>query len=475
MPAVPVTPAPTPATPAPAPTTAPTPVPKIDTAPVISMREALAVMVDPAKRADPAQRASASAVFQKACDANVPLADVAMAGMLFLEKTDFEWGLSADVLVVKGPSGETKYPGRLEKRSDAISVLIQADRREVRVRTASDGTFITPPGAAEFKAADVRTIANQASDSLEALQGFFKGIEAAKFESLEDKEISEGVKFLALKVKELKSKGQPVGALALFVAGPASALIEKNKGKPTPDIEAAFRDLGFEKSEFGAVWGRKEGLAMDDYRKWLSSGEYGMAIIQFSNDYKGLTDVGVRYATALLYLFKALSENRNYAKAAAQLEAGAVGTTGAVRDHFTALAKSIRDEAPCNLCGGTHKINCSACKGKMKVNLECTKCGGSGKLNTFNGVRACIGCNGAGRYNNIDCPKCKATGKTECKARGCSRAVPKPTFESFAEAYKCRDCQGRGSLMRHVAFPCDDCNGIGLILQPKSDPSKLLK
>jgi hypothetical protein len=439
------------------------------------MRDALAVMVDPARRADPAQRASAAAVFHKAADAGIPLADVAMAGMLFLEKSDFEWGLSSDTLVVKGPSGESKYVGRLEKRSDTISVLIQADHHEVRLRKAGDAAYVTPPGAAEFKAGEVKTILGQASDSLEALQAFFKGADASKFESLEDKEISEGVKFLALKVKELRTKGQPVGALSLFVAGPASALIEKNKGKPTPEIEAAFHDLGYEKSEFGSVWGRKEGLAMDDYRKWLASGEYGMGIVQFYNDYRALNDVGVRYATALLYLFKALGENRNYAKAAAQLEASSAGVAGAVRDHFLALAKSIRDEAPCNLCGGTHKVNCSACKGKMKVNLECTKCGGSGKLNTFNGVKPCVGCNGAGRYNNVDCPKCKASGKTECKARGCTRAVPKPTFESFAEAYKCRDCQGRGSLMRHVAFPCEECDGIGLILQPKADPTKLLK
>src|SRR6185369_6643387 len=158
----------------------------------------------------------------------------------------------------------------------------------------------------------------------------------------EDKEISEGVKFLALKVKELKSKGQPVGALALFVAGPASALIEKNKGKPTPDIEAAFRDLGFEKSEYGAVWGRKEGIAMDDYRKWLSSGEYGMAIVQFNNDYKGMNDVGVRYALALLQLFRSLAENRNYQRAAYTFEQASTGAPTAARDHFMALSKSIR-------------------------------------------------------------------------------------------------------------------------------------
>lgn len=442
----------------------------------VSMRDALAVMIDPAKRNDAVQRAAAAKIFRKASDASGPLADVATAGWLFLSKSDFDWGLSADTVVVKGAGGEATYRGHLDKRSDTISVLLLADRRELRIRTAPDGKYVTPPGASEFRAADLKVLPEQKTEALEAMQAFFKGIDAAKFESLEDKEISEGVKFLALKVKELKGKNQSVDALSLFVAGPASSLIEKNKGKPTPDIEAAFRDLGFEKSEFGSVWGRKEGLAMDDYRKWLVSGEYGMAIIQFNNDYRSMPDQGVRYAMALLQLFRALSENRNYQRASNAFEQAAAGsTTPAAKDHFMALAKSIRDDAPCNVCGGTHKVNCSACKGNKKINAECTKCGGSGKVNSFNGVIVCSGCQGRGRYNNIDCPKCKASGKTECKGRGCAHEVPKPTFESFAEAFRCPLCQGRGSLMGHVAFPCTECSGIGLILQPRSDPSKMLR
>jgi len=215
---------------------------------------------------------------------------------------------------------------------------------------------------------------------------------------------------------------------------------------------------------------------MDDYRKWMTSGDYGMAIVQFNNDYRHVTDVSVRYAYALLQLFRSLKENRNYQRAAYYFNQAASGASSpAARDHFLALSKSIRDESPCNVCGGTHKVNCSACKGHKKINAQCTKCGGSGKLNSFNGVIACPGCKGQGRYINIDCPKCKATGKTECKARGCAREVPKPTFETFAEAFRCPVCQGRGSLMHHVAVPCTECSGIGLILQPKSDPSKLLK
>jgi hypothetical protein len=452
------------------------PTPLVESSSVSSMRDALSVLVDPAKRGDLAQRAAALSVFRRASDDKAPIADVATAGSLFLEKSDVQWGLASDTVIVKGPGGETKFSGRLEIRSETTSMLIMPDHKEVRIRSTPDGQkFVTPPGAAEFKATEVKLSTDHKSDALEALQAFFKILDASKLEALEDKDVSEGVKFLAGKIKELRAKGQPVEALTLFVAGPASALIEKNKGKPTPEIEAAFHDLNYEKSEYGAVWGRKDGLAMDDYRKWLASGEYGMAVVQFSSDYRNVAELNVRYAFALLMLFKALGDNRNYQKPAAYLEATAAGAAGAARDHLIALAKSIRDEAPCNLCGGTHKVNCSACKGEKKVNLECTKCGGSGKIQTFNGVKGCPGCAGKGRYNNVDCPKCKASGKTECKARGCAREVPKPTFESFADAFKCRDCQGRGSLMRHVAYPCDDCNGIGLILQPKADPTKLLK
>jgi hypothetical protein len=442
----------------------------------IPMKEALEVLVDPAKRSDAALRARAKATLQKASDQRVPFADVATAGWLFLSKPDQEWGLRSDVVTAKGPAGAVSYKGQLDKRSDAISVLVLADHREIRIRTASEGTYLTPPGGSEFKTSDYRVSADEKSESFDTLQAYFKGIDASKFEALDEKDISEGVKFLALKVKELRSRNQPAEALTLFVAGSASALIEKNKGKPTPEIEAAFRDLGYEKSEFGSVWGRKEGLAMDDYRKWLATGEYGLAIVQFQNDYRSLNDVGVRCAMGLLMLFQALTENRNYQKAAAAFEsASTTAVSPTARDHFLAFARSIREQAPCNVCGGTHKVNCSACKGKKKVNLECTKCGGSGKLNTFNGVKPCVGCNGQGRYNNVDCPKCKATGQTECKARGCVRPVPRPTFESFADAYPCPLCRGRGSLMRHVAYPCAECEGVGLLIAPKADPTKMIR
>jgi len=448
-------------------------------APVATLSDGFAVLMDPARRADDAQRGQARALFRKAADAKNALSDVATAGFLFLSRADEDWQLLVDAVQVKGPGGEQAYKGRLEKRSDTLTVLVLADGRELRMRKAADGTYVTAPGGSESKAVDCKVTADAKSEAFAALQDFFKGVGAGGLENLSDRELGEAVKFLSIKVKELRPKAaEPaVDALSLFVAGPASALVAKNGGKPTGELVAAFRDLGFEKSEFGNVWGPKEGLAMDDYRKWLTSGEYGLAIVQFQKDYAGLADFNVRYALGLLWMFRAVADKRNYNRAASYLEVQSRSSvTPAARDHLLALAKSIRSQSPCMACGGTHQVNCSACKGRKKVNLECNACGGSGKINTFKGVAVCRGpCKGAGRLNNIDCPKCKAGGTTECKAKGCVTAVKAPTFESFADAYSCQLCRGKGTMMRHVAYPCPECEGIGLHLQPKGDPTKLIK
>jgi DnaJ-class molecular chaperone len=153
-----------------------------------------------------------------------------------------------------------------------------------------------------------------------------------------------------------------------------------------------------------------------------------------------------------------------------------MGQTTAVREHLTSLARSIRDAAPCMACGGTHQVNCTACKGRKKLTMECGTCGGSGKVQAVRGgVQDCRGCKGKGRWENVDCPKCKASGKADCKARYCTRAVPSPKFESFAEATLCPVCRGMGTFMRHVAFPCPECEGVGMMLQPKADPSKTIR
>jgi len=311
-----------------------------------------------------------------------------------------------------------------------------------------------------------------------ALQAFFKAAPADKLEALSDKEVGEGVKLLAAKVKDLRLKGTDpsVDALSLLAAGTSSSLLAKTR-KATPDLEAAFKDLGFEKSEYGEIWGRKDGLAMDDYRKWASTGEYALGIVHFQKDYSTLPELGPKYALGLLLTYKAIQDNRAFNRAAVQFEILArTGATPALRDHLAALAKSIRAESPCPACGGTHKINCNVCRGKTKFNAQCGQCGGSGRINQFTGgIVTCPTCKGVGTFKDVKCEKCKQTGKIDCKARGCEHEVKPPTFESFAQAFKCPTCTGRGILTRYVAYPCPDCMGLGLILQPKAEPAKLAK
>ncbi len=451
------------------------PPPAVEPAPAASAAEAYAILVDPARRADAGLREGARALFRSVAGGGGPSVDFAMAGYVFLSRDDYEWGLLQDVVDVKGgPAGV--YKGRLVRRSDVLQVLVQADRRELRIRKAADGTYVSPPGGSESKASEVKLSVGVPSESYKALQEYFKALELAKIEALADLEVAEGVKYLSLKTKELKAKGQDVEALSLFVAGLASALIAKGKGVPTKELEAAFRDLGWEKSEYGAVWGTKAGLAMDDYRKWMASGEYGLAVVQFQNDYKSQGELNVRYALGLLMILKSLADNRAYNRPAAYLELQArTAPTPQSRDHILALAKSVRTATPCVPCGGANQVNCATCKGKIKINVQCGKCGGSGKVNSFNGVITCTGCQGQGTFRNVNCPKCKATGKVECKARGCDKPVKPPTFDSFAEMYKCALCRGMGSVLQHAAYACPECSGIGLILQPRSDPTKLLK
>jgi hypothetical protein len=438
----------------------PPPPPPAEVKPTATPADAWMIVADPVRRADPGTREGARALLKSQGG------ELAVAAGIFLSRDDFAWGLVEDVVEVKG--GGT-YRGRLQKRSDVLQVLVQDDRREVRIRKAADAVYVAPPGASETKAAEVKITAAAPSEAFGALQEYLTKLEPAS-------DVVGGLAALAARIKELKGKGADVDALVLFAAGHASGLLMASKGAPAKELEAVFKDLGWAKSEYGPVWGTSAALAMDDYRKWMASGEYGLAVVQFQSEYKAVPDLNVRYALGLLMVLKALADNRGYAKAAVYLELQARSApTAPSKEHLLALAKSVREASPCMACGGSNQVNCATCKGKIKINVQCGKCGGSGKINSLRGIVTCSGCAGQGTFKNVNCPKCKATGKVECKARGCDKPVKPPTFESFAEAYKCGLCRGQGGLLRHVASPCPDCAGIGLILQPKADPTKLLR
>ena len=376
------------------------------------------------------------------------------------------------------PEPKAEPPPAAFALADAFAILADPAKRGDEKQRGQARAFLKTAAAGKSPVRDAALAAYLVLARPEIdVQPFFKAAPPDKLEALSDKEVGEGIKALAAKVKELRAKGSDpsIEPLTLLASGAASSLIAKNGGKASPEIETAFKDLGFEKSEFGTVWGRKDGLAMEDYRKWVAAGEFALAIVQFQKDYAHLPELAPRYAMCLLMVFKAIQDNRGYSRAASQFEVQARATpTAASRDHLQALAKSVREESPCAACAGTHKINCATCRGKGKFNGQCGKCGGSGKINSFRGDVTCVICKGAGGFKDVKCPKCKETGKVDCRARDCDREVKPPKFENFANAYQCQVCRGR-SLLRHVAIPCVECTGIGLILQPKLDPAKLLK
>lgn len=379
------------------------------------------------------------------------------------------------------PAPEPERPlGTVPSWAEAVAILADpAQRSDPARRALARAAFQAVPAnspAADLAAAGVTFLARDEREwALEPEQA--AGLEEF-LRALRSEEAAAGrVPPAALKAAAGRLRRESAtDPLALFFGAAASALIAAQGGTPPPELEACFRDAGFEKSEFGAVWGRPENLAMDDFRKWTASAEYGLAIVQFQKDYRNLPSFPVRYALGILYVLQSLADGRTYLRAASYLDQQSrQAPTPAAREHLAALARSVRAAAPCLACGGTDRVNCATCKGRQRLNLECVKCGGSGKINSFNGVVVCPGCQGKGRFTNVECTRCKGTGKVDCKARGCAGPVRPPTFESFAEAYACPGCRGKGTLFRHVAYPCPECSGVGLILQPKADPTKLLR
>jgi len=172
----------------------------------------------------------------------------------------------------------------------------------------------------------------------------------------------------------------------------------------------------------------------------------------------------------------ALAKGRQFDKAYLFLEAAAKQFPGRQAAHLQALAKSVRAVALCKVCGGTSKIRCNICRGKGKADFQCKKCGGSGRvIQAFSGGEAaCNGCAGKGTFRDAKCPKCKATGKLDCKAKSCDKPRSVPKWEDVAEASVCPLCRSSGTLLENVGLVCPDCFGLGLFLAPKTDPSKTL-
>ncbi len=379
----------------------------------VSLLDAMPILADPNLRTDKAKRRNAMDIFRRAWGTPGAGSDLAAAAALFLWHKDAHWGFS--VMKETPASQQFQY----------FLLMLGEDPTE-----------------------------------------------------LNDDDLIQLANFLASSSKKLKASKPPanVAAFDLFACAVASSLIARQGGREIPELEAVFKAMGLRKADMGSIWGTTETLAIDDFRKWVASRDYTLAVVQFRNDYRNVVDFHVQYAYGLLLTFKALSDKRSYRQAVSHFQRLSKTSQGAQhREHLLALARSIYESSPCRACGGSHQINCSACKGKRVLTLQCRKCGGAGRVTGFGGNAACSACSGQGRFVDVECPKCKGSGKVECRARGCKLTSADPTLADFAKTEPCVFCRKRVTLMRYVAYPCPACNGIGFRVKPTSDPKQVLK
>lgn len=122
---------------------------------------------------------------------------------------------------------------------------------------------------------------------------------------------------------------------------------------------------------------------------------------------------------------------------------------------------------------------CTLCYGKGIVN--CSECGGAGKLIKFNS-ETCSHCDGSGKMRSVTgsssvsatCPKCNGTGIDEWKRDAVSEQALNSgmSMKIPLSRIKCDLCNGTGSVTVGTSNPkvnivsCSYCNGIGIVKIP---------
>ncbi len=427
--------------------------PKPAGSPEERLAAALAIARQPEKRGDYGQRAAARAALDGVTS------PMGRALSVFLLLDDKDWGLVTDTVWIKAASFEQSYSGRLLKRTDTEMRLV-TPQGELRLWKGTPWK-VALPGGQPFEAVEVKVAEDVKGPAFEPLQAWLSG-GATDLKPLVD----------AVKAIQAKDASARVDALLVFLGGVIDALLGV---AVTDDLLKTAAAVGWKKPEWGNLVGTNDGIALECFHRWLSVGLLDMALVEFGKEYGNSSSFSVQYARGILLTLRALQAGRMYDKAYIHFETMAKSATSSVvKEHLLAMAKSIRAAAPCKLCAGTQKVKCATCHGKTKLNLQCNFCGGSGKKQTLKGVVQCPGCKGVGTFQNVDCPKCKATGIVDCKVKGCT-VVPAPKQESMFSASVCDLCHGRGTLYERVALTCPECAGIGLFFWPKSDPRKGLK
>ncbi|MBI2901775.1 MAG: hypothetical protein HYY17_16440 [Planctomycetes bacterium] len=438
----------------------------------VVLREALAIFADPVQRRNDEARLAARECFRALAESDGDLSDLGAAFFALLSRDEREWEMSEDVVEVGAAGVRWRYAGRLERKSATLLILTTTQGQQVRLRRNGDDWFVAAPGVSEFKATECVIQEGQRTEIGRAFDDYFSANRIADLERFTVRTHAEAARRLA-------SRAKAADALHLLACAHLAVLLRRPASEAErAEIDALIRDLGLRAGKGLGLVGTGEGLAIHDFRRWLSDGEYDLGCAQFRGEYGSSAAFCVRYAHGFLLLVKAVEKGRSFDKAYEYLEKNATRQFPEHQAaHLKALAKSLRAVEVCRACTGEGAIRCNICRGKGRADFQCNTCGGSGRqIDAFRGKDVkCNACQGVGTWRNRECPKCKATGRMKCKGRGCSGPKPVPKLEDVFEAVACEPCRTRGLLLPTVPLVCPDCQGIGAILLPKADPRKTIR
>jgi DnaJ-class molecular chaperone len=126
---------------------------------------------------------------------------------------------------------------------------------------------------------------------------------------------------------------------------------------------------------------------------------------------------------------------------------------------------------------------CDTCKGRRQVETPCATCGGKGRVPpiVMGDVPSilCSACKG-NASSKEPCKSCSETGLADCAVCGGkgARDGKSPARPKVADVYvtePCAACAGKGWPLPNLAIPCERCFGLGLRVKPTADATKVLE
>ncbi len=423
-----------------------------------------AVLRDPARRGKEGERKAAFDQFSARAKSSAPC----WAAARFLERSDRDWRLVYDVLTIPGGA----FPGR----------VVGSD-----FYTFSGQRFPLSKGKLESNVAD------PAAAELDAV--FSKFYADGTFTPEEHKGALEA---LVGAIGKVQAKTEALEILRLFAMAHVSGLGEAAAPYAPP--------LGLRRS--GDRWGTAEQAAhyavARNFSRPSAIDPAAEATVRASASFE------LRYVALLVDIHRTLERGTGYEYMF--LDIGRFSTGGGPKGaagHIRALATGFKKAIYCTACK-LGKVSCSQCQGKRRVDMQCSGCGGAGRIRpagataTSDATQRCNACMGRGTLRGVPCPGCGGKGEQpcgdcggrpwrdrKCTVRGCRGGrVPctackgqqmvtvkcascdgagrhraaGATIDSDA-TYKCRDCEGRGTIQQ--AQPCRECTdpavGIGFV------------